>query len=196
MSQFPPEPLVIPPFPELVREPNGGWTGRDKLPSWAGFQQRLGPYASVSSREVSDGTIKIHVIAAADSPVPSIEQIAAYQYLKEYEESVAGTVLDAIWYYYEKLPERYGLDERDTARHFRRTQRHGFRRLIGLNCVHILSTAKSGVAYVGFELGCDWDPEHGLGVMTHQNRAIEASDATCSFQSWRAQHDANAGGDV
>ena len=48
------------------------------------------------------------------------------------------------------------------------------RRLVGLGIVHVLDTAKAGHAYVGFEMGCTWDEEHGLGADAqgpgHRNR--------------------------
>lgn len=47
------------------------------------------------------------------------------------------------------------------------------RALIGLGTIHVLATAKKGMAYVGFEFGCTWDEEHALGVQTHGRRGID-----------------------
>jgi hypothetical protein len=58
------------------------------------------------------------------------------------------------------------------------------KRLIGLSTVHISDVEKEGVAYVGFEFGCTWEEEHGLGVMTHRDRIIEVGDAETAFDAW------------
>jgi hypothetical protein len=66
----------------------------------------------------------------------------------------------------------------------------GLKPLVGLTCVHILSVSRDGVAYVGFELGCKWDAEHGAGVMTHRSRVLVTGQASESFVDWCARKDA------
>ena len=53
--------------------------------------------------------------------------------------------------------------------------------LIGVGIVHVLAEAKAGHAYVGFEMGCTWDEEHGLGVLTHIGRVVELGQADTAF---------------
>jgi hypothetical protein len=57
--------------------------------------------------------------------------------------------------------------------------------LMGLSTVHIGDVEKDGFAYIGFEFGCNWEEEHGLGVMTHKDRIIEVGDAETAFDAWR-----------
>ena len=45
----------------------------------------------------------------------------------------------------------------------------------------MLSYAKDGVAYIGMELHCTWDPEHNLGVMTHKSRVLAVDEGDMSF---------------
>lgn len=66
-----------------------------------------------------------------------------------------------------------------------------FKSLIGLSAVHLLHISKEGTAYVGYEFGCTWDDEHGLGVMTHKDRIIEIGGADTSFLTWIAEDDLN-----
>jgi len=49
-----------------------------------------------------------------------------------------------------------------------------------------------GNAYIGFELGCTWDEEHGAGVMTYKERVVEIGQAGTSFSSWAAYNDNGA----
>jgi hypothetical protein len=49
-----------------------------------------------------------------------------------------------------------------------------------------MADEKDGYAYIGFELGCTWDEEHGDGVMMQKDRVIEIGLAATSFDSWVA----------
>lgn len=66
-----------------------------------------------------------------------------------------------------------------------------FNNLIGLSTVHILNVSKENTAYVGYQFGCTWDDEHGLGIMTHKNRVIQIGGADSSFLTWIAKKDLN-----
>jgi hypothetical protein len=177
------------PFPELEVEGLDDWEFDYQLPAWAGFQARRGSYDSLSGREPSDGTVTVRVeLPKRDAP-PSPEQSAAFQFLKDNDERIAASVLEAIWEYYGSLPERYRFDKRQTAKHMRALRHDGFRNLIGLGTVHILNVAKGGFAYIGFEFGCEWDGEHGMGVMTHKERAVDIGGADTSFLQWIAKRD-------
>ena len=52
-----------------------------------------------------------------------------------------------------------------------------------------MNVEKDGIAYVGYEFGCIWDDEHGLGVMTHKTRIIDFGGADSSFLTWIARKD-------
>ena len=55
--------------------------------------------------------------------------------------------------------------------------------------MHILNVAKEGVAYLGLEFGCEWDQEHGLGVLPHRDRVLEVCQADTSFNEAKAISD-------
>jgi hypothetical protein len=59
-----------------------------------------------------------------------------------------------------------------------------FKDLLGLSIVHVMPSDKDDFAYLGFEFGCTWDEEHGLGVMTHKDRVITIGQADKSFDIW------------
>ena len=115
-----------------------------------------------------------------DAP-PAKEQAAAYQYLKDNEAAVACSVLDAIYDDYPRLRDMYGAVGMPAN--------PDLRKLIGLAIVHVLDIAKDGHAYIGFELGCAWDQEHGLGVLTHRQRVLIVGQADRSFGVWPARKD-------
>jgi hypothetical protein len=181
------EALDIPPFPPLTWD-EYSWTGEVRLPSWAGFQSRRGPYASVSDDGPSDGTARLAVDAEGKAP-PTPEQVAAFRHLLDNEAAVAEAVGCALLDYYpgerDAYLDAYDLEESDEVPEV--TDPAGLRQLVGLSGVHVLSVAKDGAACIGFEFGCVWDGEHGAGVMTHLGRVIATGQADCSFMAWVAR---------
>ena len=65
--------------------------------------------------------------------------------------------------------------------------------MVGLHEVHVHQLQKEGLPYVGYELGCRWDEEHGLGVLMHGSRVVEVGDAGTAFTLWIAERDARVG---
>ena len=177
-----PRRLVANPFPELVYGKYDYWTCRDILPSWAGFQTRLGPYDSKSSDNPSDGSVEIMVKVPSKDAVPASEQSYAYQISRTTSLESPGWFLEAIVDYFYSLAEIRGFDESEKAKHLARVRGpDDFKRLIGLGVVHILPVWKDDIAYIGFEFGCSWDSEHGLGVMMHKDRVVTVGEASHLF---------------
>jgi hypothetical protein len=172
---------------------NHFWEGKAVLPSWAGFQKRLGAYASISGAEPSTGEVQLSVSSPdADIPdAPSEAQIKAFNYVRENDQAMRDKVLEAIFDVYPKWRESYKeflaeeLEERMPALH----SPSDLKTLIGISTVHVLSAEKDGLAYVGFEFGCEWEEEHGLGVMSHGNRIIDVGSAEEAFSASIANKD-------
>jgi hypothetical protein len=159
--------LNVSPFPSLQWD-DDFWAGEVVLPSWAGFQSRCGAYGPVSSRTDSDGSARLSVAPANDEErtPPSPEQVEAFRFVLEQERAVGSSVLRAIFAACAGLRESYGDDDEAEKLMPEIEQPEQLRHLIGLSSVHVLNVARNGVAYVGFEFGCTWDEEHGLGAMT------------------------------
>jgi uncharacterized protein DUF6985 len=172
----------------------GSWRGELVLPGWQGFQARLGPYASLSSGEPSDGTAMLGVSAGSGDP-PAESQARAIRFLVENADEVSLAVQQAIFAEYPRLQEMYGYEPAVAEEIMPGIgSPAGLRDLIGLSTVHVLDVEKDGLACVGFELGCSWDEEHGLGVMTHGARVLEVGAADASFNAWTARGDGGTGG--
>jgi hypothetical protein len=192
------ETLDVPPFPPL-RWDKYFWVGEVTLPSWAGFQTRRGPYGAVSSKKPSDGSARLNVTPEDDerrSP-PLAAQVAAFRHLLDNEPAVAASILRAAFDRYpaEKAAYADAYSDEEAAEVLPDIDGPaGLRSLIGLSDVHVLSVAKDGAAYVGFEFGCVWDPEHGFGVMTHLGRVVKVGQADVAFQERAAMRDAGPAG--
>ncbi|MBN9382243.1 MAG: hypothetical protein J0H74_15850 [Chitinophagaceae bacterium] len=163
-----------------------------QLPVWAGFQSRQGVYASVDSSIPSDGTVQLHLgsDAVVDNPTISPAQVAAYHYLIDRQAQVQDAILTSLLGQYKNLQVLYDYEPEEAQQFMPDVlDLSGFRTLIGLSSVHILEVSRDDVAYVGYGFGCIWDDEHGLGIMTHQDRIIEIGGIDTSFLTWVAKQD-------
>src|SRR5262249_41671750 len=64
------------------------------------------------------------------------------------------------------------------------------KRHIGLYAINIHHITPDGLPYVGYEFGCDWREQHGLGVLMHGTRAVAVGFAHVAGLSWVAEEDA------
>lgn len=161
------------------------------LSSWQEFQSRQGPYNSTDRSESSDGTIKMIVgeyVSSDELLFLYTEQVNAYRFMVEQQSRIKENILTALLPEYKQLQQQYGYGEDDESMpNVAITSQ--FKNLIGLSTVHLLDVSKEGIAYVGYEFGCSWDEEHGLGIMTHKERVIEIGAADTAFDTWIAEKD-------
>ncbi len=184
--------MADPIIPNLSLTEYDSWETIIQLPAWQCFQSRQGAYASVDSTTPSDGTVRLRIDNEENKQTaPSPEQVKAYQYLLANQEQIRDAMLEALLVEYENLRDVYGYDEEEAAQYMPPVQKASdFKKLIGLSSVHISYVQKDGVAYIGYVFGCTWDDEHGLGIMSHQQRVIEIGGADTSFLWWVADDDA------
>jgi hypothetical protein len=168
------------------------WEAPARLPSWAGFQTRNGPYGSISSDEPSDGMVTIIVDPEGGEQSPLTEQeLANVQWCLDHEAEVASAVLKGLLAAYPGLQQLYGYEGAEREEFMPDvSSTEDFRQLIGLQNVHVHSLRKDGIPYVGYEFGCTWDGEHGLGVLMHGTRVVEVEGAGTAFDLRIAKRDA------
>lgn len=164
--------------PEIIIGDN--YEGKLTIEAWIGFQSRQGFYGSEDKKESSDGTVKVFVHGKEVDYVKTTtqEQINSTNYLIENSEKIRDVVLNALLQELPNLRENYDsiIPEIDKI--------EDFKKYLGLSNVHIMSSDKDNFAYVGCELGCDWDNEHGIGVMLHKDIIVAIGQAETSFDSW------------
>jgi len=184
------------------------WAGKIALPSWTGFQVRGGPYGQRrKGRAGARRPIRFAPGGAAERGAslakPSDEQAAAYAHLLAHEAAVTKAVLGRLLRDYPKhratYHDEFGIDPEseeddddvfDDLKPLPELRRAAeLREVMGLVAIHVLGVAKAGVAYVGLELGCDWDEEHGAGLMLHKTRIVKVGGADTSFLEWIAERD-------
>lgn len=157
------------------------WKGCITLPSWQGFQARDGSYGSPSGGQ-SDGAVQVIVPVADESPdQPTEHQKEALEWLLKNEASVTHALLAHLLKDYPEIRDVWDPpmpDELDRSPDI--TDVEGFKPIIGLHTVY-LHGSKDGIPYLGFELGCAWDEEHGAGFLMHGQRVLESGGAETAF---------------
>jgi hypothetical protein len=168
------------------------WVSTTRLAGWVGFQNRTGPYGSIGSRNASDGTVRI-VFAPegrGEEELNSEELLLVDQFIKT-ESDISKSLLVHLVKEYPRLQSQYGYEGQE--RKLLMPNIHSqtdLRKLIGLHTVHIHQIAKNGVPYAGYEFGCSWDEEHGLGILMHGMRPVKIGGADTAFLLWIARKDA------
>lgn len=185
--------LKLPPFPDLTWGA-GAWDGEIKLDFWAGALTRVNAYRG---EPASDGTMSISISPSDEMVPPSTEQVKAFQYLLDNEKVVFQNLLQAVFKVYPKERDRYRdgygySDDMDEEEKEEFEEEYGddvpvlkkpeeLKKLIRLHTVHI--TEEENAAYVGFEFDCNWEEEHGLGVLMHKDTVVNVGPADVAFSS-------------
>jgi hypothetical protein len=182
---------VNPPlFPEFVWH-EYFWVTSVMLPAWQGFQVRNGPYGSVSSAEPSDGLV--HIIYAPegrdDSRLNQYE-INSVKWMIDHEKSIHDVLLQKLFTHYPAIREEVSewYDEAETAQLVPEMHcAEDLKKLVGIVSVNVHPLVKDGVPFIGIELGCTWDDEHGAGVILHGDHILEYGGADTAIYLWVAQ---------
>lgn len=156
------------------------YEGQITLPAWKGFQSRQGFYGSKDSDETSDGLVKVFIKGRQVDYVKTTtqEQINSLNFLQDNSDKIQNEILNTL---FQKLPEIKEIYE-DLVPEIKNIS--DFKNMLGLSIIHVMDSDKDGFAYIGYELGCDWDEEHGIGIMTHKDRVVEIGLADTSFNAW------------
>jgi Domain of unknown function (DUF6985) len=163
---------------------NGEWTAEVVLPAWKGFLSRRGPYNSSSSARRSTGKVLLCVLTANDERIePTAHQQLAWADMATNQEATRDAILRAVLKEFARFCRANVevLDEIVPALPRRVSNPDELRKLIGLAKVFVHADSKGGVAYVGYGFGCEWDEEHGLGVLTHRKRVIAVGHEDVAF---------------
>lgn len=158
------------------------------------------PYYSVLMGEPPyDGRVGVmvntsdpnHVVSEYDFPAPSESHVNAYAFLKNEEVRLRDVVLQRLMAEYPEIKRVYLEADGDEAAALFPSIRSAedLRELICICNVCVLPVEHDGCAYMGFEFGCVWDPEHGLGIMMHRDRVVAVGQADNASMEWIAIED-------
>lgn len=168
------------------------WKAETVLSFWKGFQSRKGDYGAQDSDLPSNGSVDI-VFAPEGrdtTPLTDDETVLIEWFLKN-NSQVSEASLSSVFETYPVLQTEYSYSLEERAEFMPDIkERKDLRNLIGLHTVYIHQITKNGVPYIGFEFGCTWDPEHGIGVLMNGVRTVKIGGADTALLLWIAEKDA------
>ena len=194
MAEKKPKSLDFPPFP-IIQWDDYYWSTTIRLPAWAGYQDRSGPYASkgTSKKSVGEVQLTINVLSDEERSNPTSEQSAAFTHLLKNQKQIQKAILLAVFDNYpgyrDSFMEFHDLDKTDNQLPILKRYQQ-LKDLVGLSSFCIHTVKKDGIAYVGYEFGCAWEEEHGLVAMMHLDRVVEVGHADVGLLEWIAESDA------
>lgn len=167
------------------------WGAELQLPSWAGYQSRQGPYGSIDKPGPSDGTVALIFAPEGRGLEPLDEQEKrSISWFEQNEPMVSDAVKAAIidWCSPNSADRAARFDFADDFPNIRTDE--DLKENVGLFAVNIHQIDLGGVPYVGYEFGCEWEAEHGLGVLMQGTRVVEVGFADTAIVLWKAEMDA------
>jgi hypothetical protein len=184
-----PDPLP-PSFPQFTW--NGhAWMSSAKLPAWAGYQIREGAYGGVSSTALSDGVVRIRFAPEGRHADPLSEnEIALVQWLIDNEAAVHHAMLEKLFDEYPNIRDQWlSFFDKEEASEILPRIKHPeqLKKIVGVSFINVHQISKNGIPFIGVELGCTWEQEHGLGILLHGTTALELGGADTAFLLWIAR---------
>lgn len=171
-SKLTPTTLDHPPF-SLLTWNRRGWTGSVAADSWKEY---------LDSEICQDVTIPFFVESPAShnssKQPPSLEQAHSFMTWRDNESLIHERVIQWVMDYYNSMPSGWlndGFGLHDALPESIQSP-ESLRPWIRLRSVSIFSHAKDDESYLGFAFGCEWDVEHGLGVLIHHTNVVSIGD--------------------
>lgn len=155
------------------------WQANIALPSWSDFT-------------AGNTTLLTFAPEGRDKSPMRADEIALTTWVKDnykmQKHLLLNAILDAYPEFRHQFFEDYNIKENEDYLP-RVTSVNGLSKVIALEEIFVHQISKDGLPYVGYQFSCDWDKEHGLGVLMHQKRVIEIGGADCAFTLWVAERD-------
>jgi hypothetical protein len=143
------------------------------LDAWNGYMKNYR-----NETRAGDGTVKLDFggYNTEDKSIDWQPQINAYHHLLENQYAIRDSILRTLIEKFEWLKETYDWDSEDEpdVPNIPPPIDFDFKPFIGPVSVSFdEEESKNGSSYLEWHFDCAWDPEHGLAVITHEDRVID-----------------------
>lgn len=170
------------------------WEASVNLEDWSGFQERNGPYGAISSEKPSNGDIKI-VFAPegrGEEPINS-DELELVNWFVTHQDKVIESIVKTLYHNYSQIKDSYveefGEEVKDLFPEVNSIDE--INNVVGIISVNIHQISKNNIPYIGVEMGCNWEEEHGLGFLLHGDKIVEVGGADTAILLWMAEKHAN-----
>jgi hypothetical protein len=171
---------------------NPRWNGHDwiadiEIPPWSVF---------TSGRDIVAARFLTNAGAA-----PALVQVRSLESLPDVAAALLADAMVRMRTYYDSLRPKYAAFARRAPSFMGDPDiampvwpdANTFVRLHKLQKLFVLPIEREGKAYIGFSFRPTWEPEHGLGLMTHGARVISIGHGDESFAFDAAEDDVRRG---
>ncbi len=110
---------------------------------------------------------------------PQAFQQNALNYFIDNQTKIFYSLCQAVIEHYPNLIKLYGSDIVPELKLVSDVKHN-----ISISTIHILGEEKDDFSYLGFDCGCTWDDEHGLGIVMHKERCIEIGQHDTAFMCY------------
>ncbi|WP_221077003.1 DUF6985 domain-containing protein [Agarivorans aestuarii] len=170
------------------------WETEVSLPDWAGFQERNGPYGALSSIKPSIGKTKIVFAPEGrdESPI-NPEEMELINWFLSNQSAVIESIINTLFSNYSSIRDNTIKELGEEMSEFFPPVKtpDDIKGVVGVVSVNIHQVAKNSIPFIGVEMGCNWEEEHGFGFLLHGNRIVEIGGADTAILLWLANQHAN-----
>src|SRR5262249_38599645 len=125
-----------------------------------------------------------------DNAPLSDQEIQLVRWVIDNEASVHDAMLVRLFQEYPLMREQ-ALDwfDEDEAKKVLPVVRSAIqlKEVVGISSIFVHQIEKDTKPFIGIELGCTWEVEHGVGILLHGSTALEVGTADTAFTLWIAK---------
>lgn len=113
---------------------------------------------------------------------PCQDQIRAWRSFIEMNDAAREAMLDAVFAYYSRMRPQYAKAGPEWIVNMPPIQRtEELIKMIRLSAVTVTWPYNGEPVQIGVRFGCNWDREHGLGVVFEGDRIVDVGGADCAI---------------
>ena len=159
------------------------WGGKFKIPVWKGFQSRSGPYCSPDEDGSSVNSVNLALASLDEEPhEPHPLQQQEWNNFKKSQKELIPMILDRAFIYYKQTrPNFFSMGPEWVENMPVLSSSEQLISMIGLSIIHISWPYDDDPVLIGLEFGCDWDEEHGMGILLQENKIVKVGMADVAF---------------
>lgn len=108
-----------------------------------------------------------------------------YKYLIDKQNDILKSIINSVYKNYAVWQLRYSYDDIENNKFMPDINKdNDLTQLIFPKKIYIMNIEKENIPYIGVEMSCTWDIEHGLGLMLYKTDVISIGGADNAFMSW------------
>ena len=161
------------------------WVTSALLPAWSGLVRRSDLDGEGGPEDSSDPRVLIVFAPEGRDGKPlQAREVRLVQWVIDHQAEVILSALQLLYEEYPRLREEAWewFEECDAQQVLPEIlQPEALRELERVTSINVHPLEQEGQPFIGVELECTWDEEHGLGVLFHGARALELGGADGSI---------------